>query len=145
MKSITLMTVMCMAAVCGFSQAPTLQNLKGSYVFTQQGNMQSNQSVTGLGVMTLDGNGNVACNETLQLPGTNLISNCSGKYYVNSDGSGTIEIIYDAAFSAGPVSDGGDPQIATARFKFYVAGAGKQLKAIRTENGVFVIATFEKN
>ena len=55
MKLFYLTAMTGMAAVIAFSQ-PTLQSLKGSYVFTQQGNVQSNQSITGLGMMTLDGN-----------------------------------------------------------------------------------------
>ena len=69
MKLINLMAIMGMTAASAFSQSQTLQTLKGSYIFTQQGNVQSNQSVTGLGIMTLDGAGNVTCSETVQLPG----------------------------------------------------------------------------
>ena len=143
MKLFSLMTLMCLIAANAFPQAPTLQSLKGSYVFSQQGKVQHNQSVTGLGVMVLDGDGNVNCNEALQFPGTNVVSSCSGKYYTNADGSGTIEILYDAAFTSdGNVED--TPQISTAKFTFYPVNGGKQLKGIRTENGIFVIAGFEK-
>lgn len=144
MKLINLMAIMGMAAASAFSQSHTLQTLKGYYIFTQQGNVQSNQSLTGLGTMTLDGTGNVTCNETIQLPGSNVVSNCSGKYYLNADGSGAIEIAYDLRVEA-DASIENAPQISTAKFKFYVAGGGKQLKAIRMENGVFVVANFDKN
>ena len=143
MKFFSLITITCIAAATAFSQAPTLQSLKGSYVFTQQGNVQSNQSITGLGLMTFDGEGNVTCNETVQIPGSNVSSNCAGKYYVNADGSGLIEIAYDITYPSDSIVEI-NPQITTARFKFYVSKGGKQLKGIRTENGVFVIATFEK-
>ena len=143
MKLFYLTAMTGMAAVIAFSQ-PTLQSLKGSYVFTQQGNVQSNQSITGLGMMTLDGNGNVTCSETVQLPGSNVVSNCSGKYYINSDGSGTIEIMYDAIVSP-DASTEATPQISTAKFKFYASNSGRQLKGIRIENGIFVVANFDKN
>ena len=144
MKIFSMIGLCLLATTAAFSQSPTLSSLKGTYVFTQQGNVQSNQSITGLGVMTLDGSGNITCNETLQVPGANVISNCSGKYYLNFDGSGVIEITYDSMFSSNPLGDT-DQQLSTAKFKFYVANGGKQLRGIRTENGVFVIASFEKN
>ena len=143
MKLFNLMAITGMAAVSAFSE-PTLQNLKGTYVFTQQGNAQSNQPITGLGLMTLDGAGNVTCNETVQFPGSNMVSNCAGKYYINSDGSGTIEIMYDAIISP-DASVEAAPQISTAKFKFYICNNGKQLKGIRMENGIFVVANFDKN
>lgn len=143
MKLFSLTTFMCLIAANAFPQAPTLQSLKGSYVFTQQGKVQNNQLITGLGVMTLDGNGNVTCNEALQFPEANVVSNCSGKYYANADGSGSIEIFYDVAFASDGSLDSA-PRISTAKFNFYPVNNGKQLKGIRTENGVFMIASFEK-
>ena len=143
MKIFSLIAITCLAAASAFPQAPTLHSLKGSYVFTQQGKVQNSQTVTGLGVMTLDGNGNVTCSEALQLLGTNVVSNCSGKYYTNADGSGSIEILYDAVLP----TDGGveyTSQISSAKFIFYPVNGGKQLKGIRTENGIFIIASFEK-
>jgi hypothetical protein len=97
-----------------------------------------------LGVMILDGAGNVTCSETVQLPGSNLVSNCAGKYSVGADGCGVIEVIYDIQLPVEPLAET-TPQISTARFKFYAANGGKLLKGIRTENGVFVIANFDKN
>ncbi len=145
MKLFSVVGLFSFFATAAFSQTPsTLQNLKGTYVFTQQGSVQSNQSITGLGLMTFDGNGNVSCIETLQIPGANVVSNCSGKYYIGTDGSASIEINYDSNFITNPAADS-DVQIATARFKVYITGSGKLLKGIRTENGVFVLANFEKN
>ena len=143
MKLFYLTVITCLTAATALPQAPTLQSLKGTYVFTQQGKVQNDQLVSGLGVMTLDGNGNVTCNESLQFPGANLFSNCSGKYYTHADGSGSIEILYDASFASDGSVDSAPP-ISTAKFTFYPVSGGKQLKGIRTENGVFIIASFEK-
>ena len=143
MKLFYLTAITFLTAATVLPQASTLESLKGSYVFTQQGKVLNNQLVSGLGVMTLDGNGNVTCNDSLQFPGANVVSKCSGKYFANTDGSGSIEILYDAAFASDGSIDSA-PQITTAKFHFYPVSGGKQLKGIRTENGVFIIAGFEK-
>jgi hypothetical protein len=135
-----LMITACLTATAAMAQQTTLESFKGEYVFTQEGNVQTSQTITGLGLMTLDGAGNVFCNEAIQLPNETILTNCAGKYYVSADGSGTIEILYDASFGA----EEGSSIISRAKFKFYAANQGKRLKAIRTENGILVTASFEK-
>ena len=149
MKLLTLFVTLAFSTTLALCETATMDSLKGTYVFSEQGGIGTNQVMAGLGTMTLDGKGNIVCNESIELPGLNANTTCTGTYTLNSDGSGTISIIHTLPFDAA-TSDGSNqdqavivvPATITAKYRFFPTSSGKELRAIRTENGVFVIANF---
>ena len=119
-----------------------MQSLKGVYIFTERGGVGNGQALAGLGILTLDGQGNATCSETIQTEGANLSTTCSGTYTINIDGSATVKILHTVAADVNEISS--EPQTFVATYKILVTGNGTQLKGIRTDNGVAVIADFSK-
>ena len=150
MKLLTLFATLAFSTAVALCETATMDSLKGTYVFTEQGGIGTNQVMAGLGTMTLDGKGNIVCNESIELPGLNANTTCTGTYTLNADGSGTISVTHTLPFDA-VTSDGSNqesatavPATITAKYRFFPTSSGKELRAIRTENGVFVIAKFTK-
>ena len=142
MKTITVLATLFFGTTIGFAQSVTLQGLKGVYVFTERGDVGNRQALAGLGILTLDGQGNATCSETIQTEGANLTTTCSGTYTINIDGSATVKILHTVASDNNETNS--EPQTFTATYKILVTGSGSQLKGIRTDNGVAVIADFSK-
>lgn len=142
MKTITVLATLFFGTTIGYSQTVTLQSLKGVYVFTERGDVGNRLALAGLGILTLDGQGNATCSETIQTQGANLSTTCSGTYYINIDGSARVQILHTVA--ADPNDLVTEPQTFIATYKLLVTGGGSQLKGIRTDNGVAVIADFSK-
>ncbi len=142
MKSLTLFASLLFSATFGFADPTTLASLKGVYVFTERGDVGNGQAVAGLGIMTLDGNGNVTCSETIQTEGSNMTTTCSGTYVINIDGSATVKLMH--TITPDPNAATTDDQTFSASYKILATANGSQLKGIRTDNGISVIADFTK-
>ena len=150
MKLLTLFATLAFSTTVALCETATMDSLKGTYVFSEQGGIGTNQVMAGLGTMTLDGKGNIVCNESIEMPGLNANTTCTGTYTINADGSGTISINHILPFDAS-TSDASNqdsatvvPATITAKYRFFQTSSGKELRAIRTENGIFVIANFTK-
>jgi hypothetical protein len=71
----------------------SLASLSGKYKFDFQGNLPHNATIGGTGVMVFDGNGHFKGTEKIVTPGGPLHADLSGRYTVNSDGTGTMMMI----------------------------------------------------
>ena len=128
----------CAAALAAGTTNFTASSIKGAYVFTEQGSTSNNAPYAGLGSITLDGAGNATGSETIQSTGANLTTTFTGTYTVNADGSGTIVVTHTIP-STDPNTD---PMTFDAKYRILLAKGGQELRALRQENGIFVITTF---
>lgn len=120
-------------AVAAETPKYSLAALKGDYVITEQGAMSQSVMVA-LGRMTFDGQGKVAGWKALQAAGINAVMPCEGTYTIDSDGVGTLTL-------GTKITVDGEEQAVLAQYKFLAAADEtgiKELKAVRTENGLSV-------
>jgi hypothetical protein len=126
----------------------TLDALRGTYGFTEQGSMGSNLAVVGIGVLNADGNGGVSGSENINILGQAAQSRTfQGSYTVKPDGTGMLTLNYAATPSDQIGTDeGGNPIYSQAgliaRYAFVVVNNKLEFRAIRgdgyTSSAAFV-------
>ncbi len=105
---------------------------KGDYVLLDQG-VAAGQNFSILGLLTLDGAGNITGNEIFHSSGASVASDLTGTYVMTSATSGTLMIsIADPSGLDGPAL--------VQSYRFLLAGSG-ELRAIRTDSGVFSVSS----
>lgn len=105
--------------------------VKGSYVLIDQG-VNGNQSFAALGLLTLDGAGNVTGTEVVSMANASAEATVTGTYTMASESAGTMVL------SAVPVSDtSAEPAVQTYRF---LVTDDNELFAVRTDRGVLSTA-----
>jgi hypothetical protein len=110
--------------------------LKGTFGFVEQGSIGVNNPMSGVGLVTLNGNGTATGVEKVQYFGSTMQSIAlAGTYSVNADGTGSLSLDYP--------SDGVNPQY-TASYSFVLVNGVAEFTGIRSDNGTFVTATFTK-
>ena len=97
--------------------------LKGTFVHTASG-FEAGGPIVGVGTDTFDGNGNITGTATLNVNGTIMSANETGKYKVNPDCTGT----YTVQFSGG----------GSTNVYFVIADSGNEIHGICTDQGTSV-------
>lgn len=125
------------------SQSGTSMNdLKGTFILSEDGSVGQNTALAGLGLVTMDGAGGVAGQEITQIPGLRLATTFTGTYAIGSDGIGSILLTHTLPDI---VPEGQDARTAVASYKFLVvkgADGVVELRAIRADNGTAVSSSF---
>jgi hypothetical protein len=106
---------------------------KGDYVLLDQG-VAANQNFAVLGLLTLDGAGNISGVEVFSSAGLSLTAKVTGTYTMISASSGTLTV------SVGDTDDSESAAV-TQNYRFLISAQGG-LHAIRTDNGVLSVSTF---
>ena len=101
---------------------------KGDYVLLDQG-LAANQNFAVLGMLTLDGAGNVKGVEVFRSTGASITADLTGTYTMSSANSGILTLL------AADQTDADLPPMVQT-YRFLVTGDGG-LQAIRTDSGVF--------
>lgn len=135
-----------LAAATGFAQQGTggwtLDSVKGTYVFTEQGEMGTITPFAGIGVLTLDGSGNVSGSESVQTANGTIDIKIAGTYSVNTDGSGLLTLTNTTTTT----DEDGNAAVQTfsSRYKFFPVNKNQELKAVRLDAGSFIVSSFSK-
>lgn len=120
----------------------TLASVKGTYVFTEQGDVGSSTPFTGIGVLMLDGSGNASGIETIQGPNGSMDVKITGTYSINVDGSGSLVLTNMA--STTDTDGNAATESFTTNYKFFPASKNTELKAVRVDNGAFIVSNFSQ-
>jgi hypothetical protein len=120
----------------------TLASVKGTYTFTEQGEIGSSTPFAGIGMLTLDGSGNVSGMETVQSASGSMDVRITGTYSVNVDGSGSLTLTNTTNTTD---EDGNSAtQTFTTKYKFFPASKNAELKAVRLDSGTYIVSNFSQ-
>jgi hypothetical protein len=117
--------------------------LKGAYIFSEEGTLASTTNWAGLGLITFDGKGNASGWESVHAAEKNMVTPFVGTYSFESDGTGILTLVHTMP---GTVPDGDSALTATAKYRFLLKGDANgvtELRAIRTDNGMAITASFK--
>jgi hypothetical protein len=121
--------------------------LKGAYGFTEQGGVGTTNPLVGLGLITADGVGGVSGYENVQIYGVGTQTRSfQGSYTVNSDGTGSMTLVY-AASAPAPDASGdvtSDSSQLTSTYNFVIVNNKLEMRGVRSENGVLVTSDFTR-
>ena len=136
---------LCMASVSFCQQGSggwTLDSVKGTYIFTEQGETGTVTPFAAVGVMTLDGSGNVSGSESAQTMSGVIDIKFTGTYSINTDGSGSL-LLTNTTLTT---DEDGNAAIQTfsTKYKFFPANKNLELKAVRLDTGTFLVSSFTR-
>ena len=124
--------------------------LKGTYGFTEQGGASNTTPLVGVGLLNADGNGAVSGTETVQIYGQGTqVRNFQGSYTINPDGTGTMTLNVPPPSYTPVYDDNGNlasipPEGQVAKYSLVVVNNKVEFRGIRSENGIFVTASFTR-
>ncbi len=108
----------------------------GTFTFSESGTLVGNQGITSIGLLKLDGKGNVTGNETIHTPSGTLQAVVTGTYQTAADGTGSMSLSLT-------LNDDNSTMV-TNNYEFVTASAGKMIHAQRVDPGVVSSVTVEQ-
>jgi len=152
-KRMLILTAVLAAAIGGWSlwrppagvHAQTGYNLtsvKGTYGFTERGTFGPTTPQVSVGVLVADGAGGLTGSQVFQVynSGSQNLT-FQGTYTVNTNGTGTMTLLYPAQTDS--TSSSITQQASLAKYSFVIVNNKTELQAVRSENGAFVTSTFK--